>query len=146
LTGGTSNGGTQVVVTTNDHLGYSMTIMASSSVGMIGNASSSNSIPAYVTATPGVPDYTFTVPANKAYFGYTVEASTTADLATSFKDSASACNAPAGGDTASQCWIAANFYGLYDYKSIISDSRFWCNNHSEVSCGYKFQSKPNDSG
>lgn len=107
LTGGTANGGTQVVVTTNDTQGYSMTIMASSSVGMIGNASSSNSIPAYVTAVPGVPDYSFTVPANKAYFGYTAEASTTADLARSFKDSASACNNVSGGDTVGQCWIAA---------------------------------------
>lgn len=107
LTGGTSNGGTQVVVTTNSSLGYMMTINASSSVGMIGNSSSTNSIPVYVSATPGVPDYSFTVPANKAYFGYTIEASTTADLATSFKDTASACNSSGGGDTVAQCWIAA---------------------------------------
>ncbi|MFA6554521.1 MAG: hypothetical protein WCS89_03355 [Candidatus Paceibacterota bacterium] len=107
LTGGTATGETQIVVTTNSSLGYMMTIMASSSVGMIGNASSSNSIPAYVTATAGVPDFSFTVPANKAYFGYSVEASTTADLATSFKDAASACDSAGGSDTADKCWIAA---------------------------------------
>src|SRR5271156_4696775 len=30
ITGGTGNGGTQVIVTTNDHLGYTMTLQASS--------------------------------------------------------------------------------------------------------------------
>jgi hypothetical protein len=105
LTGGTSNGGTQVVITTNSSLGYQMTLTASSSLGMIGNASSSNYIPAYAPAVGGVPDYTFTVPANKAYFGFTAEASTSADLSTSFKDATSACNATGGGDTLDQCWL-----------------------------------------
>jgi len=108
LSGGTANGGTQVVVKTNDLLGYSMTLAASSSVGMIGVASSSNSIPAYIPATAGLPDYSFTVPANRAYFGYTVEASTTADLTSSFKDSAGSCGAALGSDTADQCWINAS--------------------------------------
>ncbi len=107
-TGGTADGGTQVIVATNNSLGYLMTITASSSVGMIGIASTTNSIPAYVPATPGLPDYVFTVPANTAYFGYTVEASTTADLATSFKDAAGACNSVGGGDTAESCWLNAS--------------------------------------
>jgi len=107
LTGGQASGQTQVVVKTNDHLGYLMTIAASSSLGMMGIASSTKYIPAYVTGTSGVPDYSFTVPANSAYFGYTVEASTTSDLAQNFRDSAGVCNAVSGGDTAGKCWMSA---------------------------------------
>lgn len=105
--GGTATGGTQVVVKTNNRSGYSMTLAASSSLGMIGIASTTQYIPAYVTATAGVPDFAFNVPANTAYFGYTVEASTTADLATPFKDSLGSCNSASGGDTANSCWIPA---------------------------------------
>lgn len=105
--GGQASGQTQVVVKTNDHSGYLMTITASSSLGMVGVASSTKYIPAYVTGTAGIPDYDFSVPANSAYFGYTVEASTTADLAQSFKDSAGVCNSISGGDTADKCWISA---------------------------------------
>ncbi len=105
--GGSASGQTQVVVATNDHIGYSMTIQASSSLGMIGNASSTNYIPAYVSSTPGVPDYNFNVPANRAYFGYTVEASTTSDLASAFKDNAGVCGNALGSDTADKCWLAA---------------------------------------
>lgn len=106
--GGQASGQTQVVVITNDHLGYSMTVTASSSLGMIGNASSTLYIPAYVTSTPGTPDFSFNVPANTAYYGYTVEASTTSDLATAFRDDTSTCGVIAGSDTADRCWISAS--------------------------------------
>lgn len=106
--GGTASGQTQIVVRTNDHLGYSMTMTASSSSGMVGVASSTHSIPSYETSNSGVPDFTFNIPANKAYFGYTVEASSTADLAQAFKDSAGVCDAISGSDTIDSCWIGAN--------------------------------------
>lgn len=106
--GGQANGQTQVVVKTNDYSGYSMTITASSSLGMIGVASTTNYIPVYVPALPGIPDYDFTVPANTAYFGYTVEASTTSDLAQSFKDDAGVCNSIIGSDTVDKCWLSAS--------------------------------------
>src|ERR1035437_2134992 len=71
ITGGTSNGATSVAVRTNNLTGYNMTIQASSSLGMIGNASSTNYIPAYVSGTPGVPDYTFNEsPSAPSGFGY----------------------------------------------------------------------------
>jgi hypothetical protein len=107
ITGGTANGSTQVVVNTNDILGYNMTIQASSSVGMIGNASSSNSIPAYVPAVAAVPDYTFTVPVNKAYYGFSVKASSTSDVAQLFRDNGSACNTGSN-NTAGACWLNAS--------------------------------------
>ncbi len=106
--GGQASGETQVVVITNDHLGYSMTVTASSSLGMIGNASTTLYIPAYVTSTPGTPDFTFTTPVNTAYYGYTVEASSTSDLATAFKDDSANCGVIAGSDTADRCWISAS--------------------------------------
>lgn len=109
LTGGTANGGTQVVVLTNNDTGYTMTITASSSLGMIGVASSTNYIPALVAAG-AVPLYDFntsTIGANKAYFGYTVEASTTADVAQAFKNNGSACNIGANNGS-DHCWLNAS--------------------------------------
>jgi hypothetical protein len=107
ITGGTSNGGTQVVVLTNNAAGYTMTLTASSSAGMVGN-SQGGTIPAYIPSATGVPDFTFTTPANRARFGYTVEASTTADLDQSFKDDgASTCNTGSS-DTALACWLNAS--------------------------------------
>ncbi len=108
LTGGTSNGSTQVVVLTNNVSGYTMTLTASSSAGMIGN-SQGGTIAAYVPAVSGVPDYSFNT-TNDARFGYTVEASTTADLDQSFKDNGSVCNTGAL-DTVtadSTCWLNAS--------------------------------------
>ena len=105
VTGGQADGLTQVRVLTNNALGYSMTIAASSSVGMLGNSQGGN-IPAYITSVNGVPDYTFTVPANKARFGYTVEATTTSDIVTAFKDNGSACGAGSNTNNG-HCWIAA---------------------------------------
>ena len=110
ITGGTGNGGTQVVVYTNDSSGYNMTLTASSSAGMIGELLG-GTIPALSSTTAGVPDFSFdasTIAANTARFAYTVEASTTADLDQSFKDNGStACNTGAS-DTALKCWLNAS--------------------------------------
>jgi hypothetical protein len=106
LTGGTANGATQVRVVTNNNTGYNMTIVASSSLGMIGNTYG-GTIPAYASAVNGVPDFTFTTPANRARFGYTVEASTTADLTQTFKDNGSTTCGTGANDTVDRCWIAA---------------------------------------
>lgn len=107
ITGGTSNGGTQVIVSTSNTLGYNMTLTASSSLGMLGNTNQSNYIPAYVPSTVAVPDFTFTTPANRARFGYTVEASTTADLAQAFKDDGVNCNTGSA-DASNSCWLNAS--------------------------------------
>jgi hypothetical protein len=107
LTGGTSNGGTQFIITAGSSSGYSVTLTASSSLGMIGNASSTNYIPAYATSSSFAADYVFNVPANKAYFGYTVEASTTADLTQLFKDNSSGACGTGSNDTADACWVGA---------------------------------------
>lgn len=105
ITGGTANGQTQVRVLTNNNTGYSMTLNSSSSLGMIGNGFG-GVVPAYVSAVNGIPDFTFTVPANRARYGYTVEASTTNDLATIFKDNGTTCGAGVA-DAVDSCWLAA---------------------------------------
>lgn len=113
VTGGTSDGATQVVVLTNDPSGYNMTIVSSSSPGMQGN-SQGGTIPNYSTSTSfemGEPEYNFTtseVPANAAGFGYTAEATTSTDLDQSFlDDGATDCNSGSTQSTG-QCWIGAS--------------------------------------
>ncbi|MES3031030.1 MAG: hypothetical protein V4697_01300 [Patescibacteria group bacterium] len=106
ITGGTSNGQTTIRVLTNNALGYNMTLTASSSLGMIGN-SQGGTIPAYIHIGSTTPQFVFTTPTDTARFGYTVEASTTADLATAFKDTGAICGAGSG-DTVDACWINAS--------------------------------------
>ncbi len=107
ITGGTANGQTSVRVLTNNATGYSMTLTASSSLGMIG-ISGASVIPAYVPASGTTPDFTFTTPVNTGRFGYTVEASTTADMASIFKDNGATCGGAGAADAADSCWLNAS--------------------------------------
>ncbi len=104
LTGGTSNGQTQLIVTTNSTTGYNMTIVASSSPAMQGNTGG-GTIPNYTPASASIPDYAFSVGANTGEFAYTISASTTSDLAQKFLDNASVCNAGSADTSGStSCW------------------------------------------
>ncbi len=107
VTGGTSNGTTTVIVLTNDSAGYTMTIKASSSPAMQANTQGT-SIADYTPVATGIPDFTYSVPTS-AEFGYTVSASTTADLAQKFLDNGSTtCNTGSTDTSGSaSCW-----YGL----------------------------------
>ena len=105
ITGGTADGQTQVRVLTNNATGYNMTIMASSSSGMIGNTQGGN-IPAYISNVAGVPDLTFVSAPNTGRFGYTVEASTTSDLSQAFRDNGTTCGVGVA-DLPNSCWLAA---------------------------------------
>lgn len=106
LTGGTSNGQTQVVVVTNDSAGYTMTLKASSSPAMQGHTQG-GTIPNYTPTVAGVPDFNFSVPANRAEFGYSVEASTTADLVQSWRDNGTSACGTGALNTADRCWLDA---------------------------------------
>ncbi len=109
ITGGTSNGTTTVVVKTNNNAGYTMTITASSSPAMQGDATT-DSIADYTSAAAGVPDFAYATPSHPsgAEFGYTVSASTTSDLAQKFLDNGSICNVGSSDTSGSaSCW-----YGL----------------------------------
>jgi hypothetical protein len=105
LTGGTSNGQTQVIILTNNSTGFTVTIKASSSPAMQGN-SKGGTITDYTPTSNVVPDFTWSVPTGYE-FGYSVSASNTPDLAQKFMDDTSSCNTGAadtsqGGDNA--CW------------------------------------------
>lgn len=95
LTGGTSNGSTSVIVTTDNPAGYTLSIHASSSPAMVSGA---NSILDYVPG--GDPDFTFTTDASDSHFGFTPSGD---DIADRFKDDGAACNTGAL-DTALACW------------------------------------------
>lgn len=102
ITGGTAAGSTTVRVLTNNDIGYTMTIAFSSTTAM-GRNGGGGVIANYNPTTVNVPDYTFS-PEVFSQFGYTVLASTTADLATSFKDNGSACNTGSA-DVSNKCWL-----------------------------------------
>jgi hypothetical protein len=103
ITGGTSYGTSTVAITTNNPTGYYMTIAFSTSTAMQGELVSTD-IANYTPATPGTPDYNFSVPAGSAEFGYTVDAVTTpGDIDPLFKDNGSACNTGAG-TVVGKCW------------------------------------------
>lgn len=141
LTGGTSNGQTTVKILTNNALGYTMTLTASSSAGMVGN-SQGGVIPAYVPAVAGTPDFTFTTPANTGRFGYTVEASTTADLGTKFKDDgAGTCNTVGGTDVVDSCWLNADTSAT----TIINRSSFTASSGATTTIKFRAQITANPS-
>lgn len=99
ITGGTSNGSTNVTVTTDSPSGYQLTITASSSPALI---SGSNSFADYTVGTPGTPDYDFSVLSTDSEFAFSPEGT---DIASKYKDDGADCNTGSG-DTADKCWDA----------------------------------------
>lgn len=112
VSGGTSNASAQLVVSTNNPSGYTMTLSADSSLGMVGAASSTSYIAAYVPTGTTSPDYSFAVNSPRGTaFGYTIAASTTADAAQEFLNNGAYCYAGATGNSgtgASHCWLDAS--------------------------------------
>lgn len=96
LTGGTSNGSTAFVATTDSYAGYQVTIAASTSPAM---QSGTATIPDY-TPSGGIPDFSFSVAASQSRFAFSPEG---ADIPVRYQDNGVSCNA-AGGDTALSCW------------------------------------------
>jgi hypothetical protein len=95
LTGGTSNGSSTFTVITDSPSGYQLLIEAANNPAM---QSGANSIADYVPV--GVSDFTFTVGAGEAYFGFTPQGN---DIVQAFKDDGADCNIDSG-DTALACW------------------------------------------
>ncbi len=114
LTGGYATGTTIVSVNTNNSTGYNMTVhfattTVSGSPAMVASSTSATSsyISNYTPSVVGTPDYTWQDNASggSAEFGYTVNASTSAELAAAFKnDGASTCNTGST-VTADRCWL-----------------------------------------
>lgn len=111
LTGGNSYGTTTVVVKTNNALGYNMTLhFATTTSGEAMQASSTAYINDY-TPTAGdvaqgnLPDFVWVDNASgqAAEFGYTVFASSSADVVAAFlNDGGSTCGS--GSNTSNRCW------------------------------------------
>jgi hypothetical protein len=110
VTGGTATGTAQAAVQTNSTTGYTMDISFSNSPAMRGNTSASTAIGNY--GTTSVPTYTFFTGSTSAVFGYSVNASTTSDVAAAFKNDGTSCNT---GSTVTQyaCWQGATSTGNF---------------------------------
>lgn len=107
LTGGTSNGSTSVVVTTDSPSGYSLSIVAESAPAM---NSDTESIPDYDTTLPA--DFAFTVSSGAA-FGFTPEGP---DVVPAFLDNGSTCGVGSS-DTSLACWS-----GLQTSDTVIAEA------------------------
>jgi hypothetical protein len=108
LTGGSSYGTTTARVTTNNAAGFTMTIAFSSTTAMA--RSTALDTPEiynylYSTSTASYPTGFDTSVAN-AQFGFSVNASTTGDVADTFLSSGSACGS--GTFTLNNCWRGAS--------------------------------------
>lgn len=97
-TGGTANGSTTVLVTTDNPAGYELYIKASSSPALVSGA---NSFADY-TPSGANPDFTFSIPANTSEFAFSPEGS---DITSEYKDNGVSCNIGAL-DTNDSCWNA----------------------------------------
>ncbi len=104
ITGGTSTGNSQVVVSTNNQPGYTMDINFSNTVAMQGNTQGGQ-IPNYIPTVATQPDFNFVVPAASAEFAYSVHASNTGDVDSTFQDNGSACGTGGSNSTEGQCWF-----------------------------------------
>lgn len=96
VTGGTSNGSTNVTVTTDNPAGYQLTLEASTSPAMTSGA---NSIADYVPGGAN-PDFAFSTDPTDAHFGYSPDGT---EIASRFRDNGSSCNAGSGTTTLA-CW------------------------------------------
>ncbi len=108
ITGGYATGTTRAVVRSNNPAGYSMTLhFATTTSGHSMQASSTAYINDYSPASNGVPDYNWidNTTGQAAEFGYSVLASTTAEVAQAFRASGSACNQGGGTPEADRCWL-----------------------------------------
>ena len=109
ISGGTAFGTTTFAVTSNSLTGYSVTIMASSTTGaMQGTASTTNYIAGYVPSSALRADYDMTVALNKTGFAYSVQASSTSDVAPLFRAIGTTCGFVTGAaPSAGHCWYVA---------------------------------------
>lgn len=96
VTGGTANGSTTVIVTTDSPSGYELTIESETTPAMQKGA---DSIADY-TPLGSDPDFSFTTGAADAHFGFSPEGT---DIVQRFKDDGGTCNA-GGGDVTLACW------------------------------------------
>ena len=96
--GGSSDGSATWTVTTDSSGGYTLGIKASSDPALL---SASDSFADYTPATAGTPDYSWSVSANVAEFGFSPEGT---DIASKFKDNGLGSCGVGSTDTTDTCW------------------------------------------
>ncbi len=123
LTGGTSYGTTTVRVTSNSVAGYNLSIKFSSTTAMIRNGSN-DVIDNYVysTTTTSYPAG-FDTSLPNAQFGFTVNASNTAEISSVFTHSGSLCGTANNGSfTINNCWRGASSTNASAATELINSS------------------------
>lgn len=109
LTGGTSWGTTTSRVRTNNSAGYNMTLRFASTAPMIRNGGG-GTIPSFMYSTSTVLyPAGFSTAVTNAQIGFSVNASSTTEVASVFYDSAGLCGSGSGGTfTVNNCWRGAS--------------------------------------
>jgi hypothetical protein len=114
VTGGTANGTTTAVVTTNSSTGYTMSIAYfdnGTDNAMLGDVSASTAIHDY-TASSSEPTYGFHTASSSSVFAYTATADNVSDVDLSFQDDgAGNCNA-SGTSNPGTCWMEPTVAGF----------------------------------
>jgi len=107
VTGGTANGTSTAVITTNSSTGYTMTIAYfdnGTGNAMLGDVTASEAIHDYV-ASSSEPTYGFHTSSSSSVFGYTATADNVSDVDLSFQDDGGGnCNA-SGTSNPGTCWM-----------------------------------------
>lgn len=103
ITGGSSNGTTTAVISTNDSDGYNMTIHFSSTTAMSRNGGG-GVIANYAPASVGVPDFAFS---NEAFgqLAYRVTGAQAVDVDPTFRDNGTTLCATGSSNTYGACWF-----------------------------------------
>lgn len=96
--GGTSNGSSTWLVTTDNTAGYTMTIQAAASPALFSGGNNFNDY----TPAGAVPDFTFTMATTTSEFGFSPEGG---DIVQRYLDNGVACGVGAG-DVTDRCWDA----------------------------------------
>lgn len=109
LTGGYSNGSSEINISTDNPTGYSLYIQS----GVSPSLNSSNDNFADFAPSGAVPDFDFSVAPSMSNFGFTVEGS---DINSNFKDNGSACGTGSL-DAVDKCWN-----GLSTSQKVIAGS------------------------
>ena len=106
ITGGTATGTAQTVVQTNSNGGYNMTIQFAGNTGgaaLLGDNGTNNGIKNFGTTTTPVLNF---AASTSALFGFTITATSTTDIATTFLNNGTVCGVGGSQNPANpSCWM-----------------------------------------